>query len=165
MRRTVIALVLTAIGLYLVLSFKSRPLASSAVQATGPNTTAAPAGTADQAGQPPAGAGPAGSGTSTTAPAAAGSARTVTGPVVGTRYGDVQVAVVLAGTRITDVKPLQLPFDRARSQSISEQVAPILQQEVLDAQSAQIDTVSGATYTSEAYAQSLQAALDQARAG
>ncbi|HSS10338.1 MAG TPA: FMN-binding protein, partial [Acidimicrobiales bacterium] len=59
-------------------------------------------------------------------------------------------------------KGVQLPFDRARSQAISDQVAPILHQEVLDAQSAQIDTVSGATYTSEAYAESLQAALDQA---
>ena len=84
--------------------------------------------------------------------------------MIPTRYGDVQVEVVLSGSRITDVKPLQLPYDRARSQFISDQAAPLLRQEALDAQSAQIDTLSGATYTSEGYAQSLQAALDQAHA-
>ena len=59
---------------------------------------------------------------------------------------------------------LQLPFDRARSQDISTQVAPLLHDEVIQAQSAQIDTIGGATYTSDAYAQSLQSALDKARA-
>ena len=70
--------------------------------------------------------------------------------------------MVVKGGRITDVQPLQMPTAHARSQMISQYVAPMLRQEVLQAQNAQINLVSGATYTSEAYAQSLQAALDQA---
>jgi uncharacterized protein with FMN-binding domain len=69
---------------------------------------------------------------------------------------------VLNGTRIVDVKALQLPFDRARSRDISSQAAPLLHDEVIQAQSAQIDTIGGATYTSDSYAQSLQSALDRA---
>jgi uncharacterized protein with FMN-binding domain len=98
------------------------------------------------------------------APAAVTGTHTIDGPTVRTQFGDIQVAVSLSGTHIVDVQALQLPFDRPRSQFISDQVAPILRQETLDAQSAQIDTISGATYTSDAYAESLQAALDQAHA-
>jgi uncharacterized protein with FMN-binding domain len=74
----------------------------------------------------------------------------------------VQVEVVLAGNRITDVKALEYPNEARRSQSISEQALPLLHDEVVSAQSASIDTISGATYTSDAYAQSLQASLDRA---
>lgn len=80
------------------------------------------------------------------------------------RYGDVQVQLVVSGGRITDVRALVMPTDRPRSAQISQDAGPQLRSEVLQAQSAQIDTVSGATYTSDAYAQSTQAALDQARA-
>ena len=69
---------------------------------------------------------------------------------------------MLNGTRIVDVKALQLPFDRSRSKYISDQAGPYLRTEVLDAQSAQIDTIGGATYTSESYAESVQSALDKA---
>jgi uncharacterized protein with FMN-binding domain len=86
----------------------------------------------------------------------------VTGPDVPTRYGDVQVRVVLQGSRIVDVQAVQLPFDRSRSQEISAAAGPILRSEALQAQSARIDVVSGASYTSDAYAQSLQGALDSA---
>lgn len=161
MRRTAAALVLTAIGLWLVLSFKSSPLSTLRATNPAPTATTVPAGSSDQAGQAPAGAGP--NGSTTTSPP--GGTKTLTGSVVPTRYGDVQVAVVVSGTQITDVKALQLPYDRARSLEISDQVAPILRQEVLDAQNAQIDAVSGATFTSYGYAQSLQAALDQLRGG
>ena len=60
--------------------------------------------------------------------------------------------------------PTRNPFDRERSQYISQQAEPYLRQEALQAQSAQIDLVSGATYTSYSYAQSLQSALDKAHA-
>jgi uncharacterized protein with FMN-binding domain len=83
------------------------------------------------------------------------------GSVVATRFGDVQVRLVESGGKITDVQALQLPFDRRRSLEISQFAAPILHDEALQAQSARIDTVSGATYTSEAYSLSLQAALDR----
>jgi uncharacterized protein with FMN-binding domain len=88
----------------------------------------------------------------------------VDGPVVSTRFGDVQVEVVVASGKVTDVVALELPTGR-RSGQISQYAAPVLRQEALQAQSAKIDLVSGATYTSDAYAQSLQAALDQAGVG
>jgi uncharacterized protein with FMN-binding domain len=72
------------------------------------------------------------------------------------------VRITVQGRRITAIDPLQMPYDRSRSQYISEQAAPYLHDEVLQAQSAQIDIVSGATYTSESYIQSLQSALDKA---
>ncbi len=73
--------------------------------------------------------------------------------------------MTIAGGKIADITALQLPFDRQRSAEISQIVEPMLRSEALTAQSAQIDLVSGATYTSDAYAQSLQSALDQAAHG
>lgn len=78
------------------------------------------------------------------------------------QFGDVQVRVIISGGRITDVQELQMPSDRQRSALISQQAGPLLHDEVLQAQSAQIDTVGGATFTSEGYAQSVQSALDRA---
>jgi uncharacterized protein with FMN-binding domain len=71
--------------------------------------------------------------------------------------------VTIRAGRLVDVTALQLPSDRRRSEEISTEAAPILRQEALAAQGAVIDTVSGATYTSDSYAQSLQAALDAVR--
>ncbi len=88
---------------------------------------------------------------------------TVLGPVIGTPYGDVQVRAVLQGSQIVDVEPLVLPNDRARSRRISEEAAPLLRIEALRAQSANIDLLTGASYTSEGYAESLQGALDAVR--
>ncbi|HEX3427481.1 MAG TPA: FMN-binding protein, partial [Candidatus Limnocylindrales bacterium] len=92
---------------------------------------------------------------------AANGTQQVDGDVVSTRFGDVQVRLVETAGKITDVQPLQLPFDRRRSDEISRYSEPILHDEALQAQSAQIDTVSGATYTSDAYRTSLQSALDR----
>ncbi|MDQ0375828.1 FMN-binding protein [Cellulomonas humilata] len=86
---------------------------------------------------------------------------TVVGSSVQTRYGPVQVSVTFTAGQITDVQTLQVPGGHHESVQINARAAPILAQEVVDAQSAQIDTVSGATYTSEAYAQSVQSAIDQ----
>ncbi|WP_380168199.1 FMN-binding protein [Jannaschia sp. R86511] len=87
---------------------------------------------------------------------------TVDGAVVPTRFGDVQVQVVVQDGVLLDVVPLQLTDADDRSRGISAAAAPRLRQAVLQAQSAQVDTVSSATYTSEAYLQSLQSALDAA---
>jgi len=156
MRRSAAAVALTVIGLWLILTFKSSPVlrASATVPTStlpsGPTTTSTP----------PA-SGPPGTG-STTTPSTSGQ-RTVTGNVFSNRYGDVQVAVVLNGTQIVNVNAIQMPHDRSRSADISSQAAPLLHDEVIQAQSAQIDTIGGATYTSVSYAQSLQSALDKAR--
>jgi uncharacterized protein with FMN-binding domain len=149
-KRPVAYFVMTVLALALLFSFKT------------PANGAAASGLAGQAAVAPAvpagSARPAASG----APASAGSG-TYTGAVVQDPYGPVQVQVTMAGGKITDVTALKLPSG-GRSGYISQTVAPILQGEVLTAQSATIDSVSGATYTSEAYTQSLQSALDKARA-
>ena len=94
---------------------------------------------------------------------AANRSGTYVGAVVQDPFGPVQVRITLAAGKLTDVTAVQLP-SQGRSGFISQSVAPILKGEAIAAQSALIDTVSGATYTSEAYAQSLQSALDAAHA-
>jgi uncharacterized protein with FMN-binding domain len=85
----------------------------------------------------------------------------ITGVVASSIKGPVQVAVTFQGDRIVDVIAIQAGEDHPESIRINEEALPILRQEALDAQSAQIDTVSGATYTSEGYRTSLQSAIDQ----
>jgi uncharacterized protein with FMN-binding domain len=87
---------------------------------------------------------------------------TVDGMPVDNNYGTVQVRVTIRAHQIVSVQPLQMPYAHATSAYISQQAAPLLQQEALQAQSANIQILSGATYTSESYAQSLQSALDKA---
>jgi uncharacterized protein with FMN-binding domain len=87
--------------------------------------------------------------------------RTATGSAVDTRYGVVQVKGTVRGSKIIDVAFVQLTGRDGRSNQINSEAAPILLNETISAQSARIDTVSGATYTSEGYVQSLQSALDQ----
>ncbi|MEA2471806.1 MAG: hypothetical protein QOE38_2805 [Thermoleophilaceae bacterium] len=88
-------------------------------------------------------------------------AKTATGAVAQNRYGNVQVRVTVAGGKIKDVTALQLPQSDPKSAQISQYAAPQLKNEVLAAQSAKIDGVSGASYTSQSYDTSLQSALDQ----
>jgi uncharacterized protein with FMN-binding domain len=91
--------------------------------------------------------------------------QTATGNAYQFRFGIVQVAVTVEGDRIVDVQALQMPDGDRHSASISRQVEPMLRQSALAANSATIDVVSGATYTSTAYAYSLQSALDQLAVG
>jgi uncharacterized protein with FMN-binding domain len=91
-----------------------------------------------------------------------GTGTTVTGPVASTRWGPVQVQLTVADGSLTGVTVLQYPNGNGRDQEINDYALPILVQETLDAQSAQIDMVSGATVTSEGYLESLQSALDEA---
>jgi uncharacterized protein with FMN-binding domain len=162
MRRAVPALVATVGGLALLANFHTGGTKPSFVAA--PVTTPTP--TTGAAPPPTNGASPPPTGTPTTqSPSTtAAVARHADGSVVGTQYGDVEVAVSIDRGRITDVQAVELPFSHQRSAEISQQVAPLLRDEVLQAQSAQIDLISGATYTSDAYRQSLQSALDQLRA-
>ena len=129
-------------------------------------STSAAAG--DRSGRATAGSG-SGSGSARvhTRPAAKGSApaprsRTVDGGVAHTQYGDVQVSITVVGSHITDVTALHLTDSSRHSVRISAQAAPVLRSEALHKQSAQIDMVSGATYTSDAYRRSLQSAIDAA---
>jgi uncharacterized protein with FMN-binding domain len=97
-----------------------------------------------------------------TATAAAGTDGTFVGDTVQTRFGPMQVQVVISGGAITDVQTLQFPSNDRKSVEINEQAIPILLAEVLDIQSADITNISRATYTSQSYKQSLQSALDAA---
>jgi uncharacterized protein with FMN-binding domain len=84
------------------------------------------------------------------------------GSVASTRWGDVQVSITVANGRITAVSVPVYPNSNGRDQQINARALPILTQETIAAQSAHIDTVSGATVTSDGYVESLQAALDAA---
>ena len=94
--------------------------------------------------------------------AAAKAAGTYPGAVVQTRFGAVQVQITVQSGKITDVTALQLTDAERKSIQISNRAAPLLRAEVLAAQSASVQTISGATVTSDAYLDSLQAALDAA---
>jgi uncharacterized protein with FMN-binding domain len=87
---------------------------------------------------------------------------TYTGASEDTLYGTVQIAVIISAGKITDVNFMQMPGPDGHSREVSAFAEPYLKQETLSAQSSNIQFVSGASTTSEAYEQSLQAALDQA---
>lgn len=108
------------------------------------------------------GNGSSGTGGSNATAKPAAQTRTVTGSTVNTRWGPVQVQLTVSGGKITDVAMLQYPNGNGTDQQISAYALPILMQATVDAQSANIDMVSGATYTSTGYLQSLQSAIDQA---
>ena len=90
------------------------------------------------------------------------SAKTYEGDTVMTQWGPVQVQLTVAGGRITAAGVLQAPSGNHRDEEINSYAVPILNQEVVAAQNADIDMVSGATVTSDGYLQSLQSALDKA---
>jgi len=89
---------------------------------------------------------------------------TYTGSSENAYYGRVQVQVTVANHRVAGIKVLNYPSDRRTSRYINSQALPLLQQEVISANSANVDTISGATLTSEAYIRSLGTALQQAGA-
>jgi uncharacterized protein with FMN-binding domain len=153
-KRGIISAILTAIGVWLLVNFKTP--SEQGLSAFSRQTTANPAAPdGGQASSPPA--------DPSASAAATPSVTTVTGPAIGYFFGTAQVKVTVANGKITDVTAVQLP-EEGRSGWISSQVEPMLRSEVLAAQSARINFISGATFTSEAYAESLQAALDKARA-
>jgi uncharacterized protein with FMN-binding domain len=149
MKRVILTLVGTVAGLVALLSYKTEsPVATAASGLPSASATDAPAATT--------------TGPVASAPSSATTSASFTGTAVQTRYGIVQVRVVVSGAKITNVSFVQLTAFDGRSQQINSSAAPTLLQETLSAQSAKIDTVSGATYTSDGYVRSLQSALDQA---
>jgi FMN-binding domain len=111
------------------------------------------------------GAGASGAGASPAGPVAGqGAARSALGSEVQYGYGVLDVKVTVSGSRITDVSVPLLQTAEPTSQQISEEAIALLRSEVLSAQGARVDVISGATYTSEAYVQSLQAAIDKLHA-
>ncbi|MEU7101149.1 FMN-binding protein [Streptomyces longwoodensis] len=160
LRRVVLASAGTVSAFVLLLSLKPHGL---------PEPTAAPApapsssvGAGASGGSGSSGSGSSGSGSTGSGGGSASGTRTVTGESVQTRWGPVQVRVTLSGGKITDVTAVTYPQDNPRDQQINSYALPELRSEALRAQSADIDTVSGATYTSDGYRESLQSALDAA---
>jgi uncharacterized protein with FMN-binding domain len=160
-KRPLVATLLTTVGLVLLLSFKTPDVAP---------ISASNGGNAGNGGNTGSGANVVTAGNAGNGAAAqtAGTKSTGTGQYTGsavqTPFGTVQVQVTMQNGTITDVQALQLPTGRGHTQQISSYAGPQLRSEVLQAQSAQVNTISGATYTSEGYLQSLQSALDQAKA-
>jgi uncharacterized protein with FMN-binding domain len=165
MLRAVLTIGGTAAGLAALLSFKihtgTTPDAAAAAAPTVSASSPAAAPASAAASHPAASKSPGASGS---AVSASGATRTVTGTVDNTEHGPMQVQLTLAGQKITKVTVLQQTNDGPESQSIDSFAIPQLNKETLAAQSAHIDAVSGASYTSAGYIQSLQSALDQAGA-
>jgi uncharacterized protein with FMN-binding domain len=119
----------------------------------GPSASSAPSGPGPAAGPSPG---------SQPGPATAGGGtHSVTGAVEQFGYGELAVRVTVTGSRITNVTVPALQTAEPFSRQLSEQAIPLLKSQVLAADGASINGVSGATFTSEAYATSLQAALDK----
>ena len=102
------------------------------------------------------------SGSTTAKPSRVTSAAAFTGDVAGTQWGPVQVRITVRGGKVTRALALQYPQGTSTDAQINGYALPILDREVVQKQSASIDTVSGATVTSDGYLQSLQSAIDRA---
>lgn len=146
-KRAPIVLSATVAGLAATLGFQAHTRAAST--ATAPTTTQVAPSTSSG---------------SSSAPSAstASSTKTVTGAVAANQYGNVQLKVTIKGGKITKIEAVQIPNNDPKSTEINASAEPILRQSALSAQSASIDTVSGATYTSNSYKVALQSALDKA---
>ena len=166
--RAAVTLAATAIGTVLLFSFRTPPAAPIATLAPSSTSSSSstPSPTATPSAAPPSGgASPTPTATPTPTPAASGlKSGSFTGQTYANPYGNVQVQVVISGGKITDVKTIQYPNGHQQSVFINSQALPLLEQEVLQAQSARINIIGGATFTSQGYAQSVQSALDAARA-
>lgn len=150
-----------------VLASPAQPGRSSAASGQGGSGSGGGNGGGNQADSGSSGSGNgSGSGSQTDSGGSAGGPQTTTTTATGdtaqTQWGPVQLELTLKAGTITDVSVLQYPSGNPQDDQINSYALPILIQETLDAQSAQIDMVSGATVTSVGYAQSLQSALDQA---
>jgi hypothetical protein len=150
LRRVVIALAITAVGLVLLLGYKtSTPKAATSPPAAVSSGTSGSSGSGSTGSSGAGGAG------------GSGATRTAVGDVSETRWGPVQIKVTETGGKITDVQAVQYPQGNEHDLEINSQALPMLRSEALKAQSARIDMVSGATVTSEGYLTSLQSALDK----
>jgi uncharacterized protein with FMN-binding domain len=153
MRRSPIVLGATIAGTAGVLAFHPpTPAVQTATATPRPTTSSAPA--------PAASSGSAGGSGSGSAKRSTVSG-TATGAAVATQYGDAQVRVTVTDGKIVKVEALQLQGNDQHSVEISSSAEPVLQQEVLTQQTADVDAVGGATFTSASYLQSLQSALDK----
>jgi uncharacterized protein with FMN-binding domain len=173
MKKIIYALLATVTGVVLLMSYRTsldavNPTASTnGTTGTGSGTTSSGSGTTSSGSSSGASSSPSASPSASASASASASGLkdgTFTGQSVDTRYGPVQVKVTISGGKISAVDVPRYPTESFRDQEINQRAVPQLVSETLSAQSSKIDMVSGATFTSDGYAQSLQSALDQARA-
>jgi uncharacterized protein with FMN-binding domain len=134
----------------------NKPSSLSSGTTAGSSTSSSSSGASSGSGTPPAASS---GGTTAGAQYKDG---TYTGSVADAFYGNVQVSATISGGKLTDVKFLQYPDTHQTSVIINQQAMPYLKQEAIQAQTANVQIISGATYTSQAFQQSLQSALSQA---
>lgn len=174
MRRILLAVMSTTAAVVVLFGYRTstaHPVAAPTVAAGTADTSgatsttpAAPLPSSTSSPSSTASTGTGTTGTPTTGPTSTPTAttKTVTGQTAQTRWGPVQVQLTVSGGKVTGVDLLQVPSGNSRDAEINDQAVPVLKQETLQAQSAQIDAVSGATVTSDGYVSSLQSALDEA---
>ncbi|HEY3340243.1 MAG TPA: FMN-binding protein [Propionicimonas sp.] len=173
MKKIVLAVMTTVSGLVMLFSYHT---STQSVAATTPEetdtgntqsdpgaTTTAPSATASAGSTASAGAGPTASASSSAS--SSGGDGTYTGDAVETRWGTVQVEITVKNGTITSADAVQYPNENPKDQQINAYAVPVLNAEVVKAQTASIDAVSGATVTSDGYLQSLQSAIDAAHLG
>lgn len=172
MKRIGFWLLSTVSGLVLLFGYHTStssqlPASTEAPFASGGTTSASRTASAAGPGSGSGAGGGSGGSTGSRSSSSSGTApatTTVTGDTIQTQWGPVQVGLVMKGATISKVTVLQYPDGNPHDAEINAQALPILIQETQSAQSAHIDMVSGATYTSGGYIQSLQSALDKVHA-
>ncbi|HEY2298395.1 MAG TPA: FMN-binding protein [Jatrophihabitans sp.] len=158
MKRVLAALFGTVTGLIFLLDFKSHPASVASVPVATSPVQPGTSSSSSTGSSSPASSNRTSSGTAKRARTAS-----YTGDSVDTQYGPVQVRITVSGGKVTAAQAVVYPTEDPRDQQINAYAIPTLNQEaVAAARSAQIDMVSGATYTSDGYIQSLQSALDKA---
>ena len=171
MKKIVLAVMTTISGLVMLFSYhtSTQSVAATTPEETDSGNTQSDAGTTTTAPSATPSAGSTESaGATPTAPAssaASGGDGTYTGDAVETRWGTVQVEITVENGKITSADAVQFPSENPKDQQINAYAVPALNAEVVQAQSASIDAVSGATVTSDGYIESLQSAIDAAHLG
>ena len=153
MKRAPIVIAGTLVGLIGVLKFHTAPVSLAGPAVSGLTAPASPSGS-------PAASGSPGSASRSSQDRSSGASRTAVGPAVYYNYGTLSVRVTVSGRKIVKIGIASLnDGNDPRSQFIDQQSIPLLEQEVMQVQSANIQGVSGASYTSAGFDQSLQGAL------
>jgi uncharacterized protein with FMN-binding domain len=162
MRRVLFGTVATVSGVTALLALKPHTQTTVALPQAGVSTSSSPSTPAPSSSSTSSSSA---SGSASSSPSASSSAsaatKKITGDTIQTRYGPVQVQITVKAGKLTAVSVLQVPNDNPRDAEIAQFSVPVLTQEALAAQSASINSVSGATYTSDGYISSLQSALDK----
>jgi uncharacterized protein with FMN-binding domain len=169
MKKIVWGILATITGVVLLFSYRTSldavaPVAASGGTTGGTSTTGGDGGSDSSSGDDSTGSSSSSSSSSPSASSSGLKDGTFTGQSADTPYGPVQVKVTVSNGKLTRVQVPVYPTESFRDQEINQRAVPQLVSETLSAQSAGIQMVSGATFTSDGYEQSLQSALDQAKA-